>query len=88
MNLELIKKVADTITHYGDYGILYVNQKESSVCWVAGDCDFEDDFCTSYRGVLEKFALCDTVKKVYIEDESGPDGPDWENLGTFGIVLY
>lgn len=89
MEIEKIKKFANTIKHCGDYGELYINTGENGVFWVAGDADFEPGevsagVCSSEAYIINGFRELG-VENITIEPEYGPEGSDWVSLGKFGI---
>lgn len=83
---------AKTIKHSFDYGQLYFREYDSSVVWIAGDADFDDEeveagIATSFEDIIEGFSKIEGVNDVEIECEYQPDD-DYKFLGQFGIDNY
>jgi len=72
-NLQLLKDIANTINHCGDYGRLFWNEKQQKVFWIAGDSDLNpyEDY-TSAEEIEEMFSKVPFVKTVEVEYEAGP----------------
>lgn len=91
MNIEEIKRFANTIKHCGDYGELWVNEDIKTVVWVAGDADFEvEDGHTSWQDVEAGFLRCDGVDIFEFGDEDSPGEHgrnNWICLGKYGIEI-
>ena len=76
--VKQLLRIANTISHNGDYGDLYWNPKTKTVWWVSadGDGNLEDGYDTPDM-IKEKLMSVKGVKKVEVEAEGYPTGDDW-----------
>jgi len=97
INIKKVIEVAKKINHSGDYGQLFINDKEGIIFFTVGDGDAPEvqedgDNSTTYDEIIQFFSSINGVKYVTIEFECYPipfdDGitsqDDWEFIGIFG----
>lgn len=67
-----LAETAATIIHCGDYGRLWLQTRDNTVCWVAGDADDLEAGYTSEEEIRERFSRVNGVAEVQVLDEGSP----------------